>query len=211
MAFFDNSYNSGAGQFSGSQIGGGFVSNTQENNFNMSNISTKPQLQRIPYDQRKLSQVTIKQIQSAAPPQPDEHLIIDNVEISQLQMIAQIRSIDVQSTHTTLKVNDYTGQLDIKQWQEQSQASNLSEGTWVRIVGRINHFQGRCSVNAFDIIPITNFDEITHHFLECICSHLLNTMPKPKVNNNNNNNMQMNNNNQWNNSNNNNNNNNNNN
>merc|ERR1712113_987858 len=34
---------------------------------------------------------------------------------------------------------------------------------------------GRCSINVFQIIPVTRFDEITHHFLECIFSHLTNT------------------------------------
>eukprot|EP00483_Globobulimina_turgida_P003123 UN03128 len=173
-------YNSNSSQFSGSQIGGGFVSNE---NYNASNFN-KPVLEKIHYSERKLSQITIKQIINAAPPQPDEHLIIDNQEISQVQMIAQIRSINVQSSHTTLQVNDYTGTLDIKQWnansEQQPESSNLVEGTWIRIVGRINNFQGRCSVNAFDIIPITNFNEITHHFLECIFAHLSNTTPKPK-------------------------------
>eukprot|EP00483_Globobulimina_turgida_P001629 UN01631 len=184
MSMFNNNYNAGSSQFSGSQIGGGFVSNNNENFGDSNNFNNKPVLQKIPYANRKLSQITIKQIITAAPPQPDEHLVIDNVEISQVQMIAQIQSINVQTSHTTLRVNDYSGSLDIKQWnansEEQPESPNLLEGTWVRIVGRINNFQGRCSINAFDIIPITNFSELTHHFTECIFAHLSNTTPKPK-------------------------------
>merc|ERR1712129_687233 len=61
-------------------------------------------------------------------------------------------------------------------------------GRWVRINGRINHFGGRCSINVFNVIPITDFNEITHHFLEVIYAHLVNTQP-PKQNNNNGNGM----------------------
>ena len=44
----------------------------------------------------------------------------------------------------------------------------------MHIFGRINSFQGKCSVNVFDVVPITNFNEITHHFTEVIFAHLSN-------------------------------------
>ena len=68
----------------------------------------------------------------------------------------------------------------------------------MRIVGRIHHYNGRCSINVFEIIPITDFNEITHHFLECIYAHLQNTVgqkQKKETPMNNNNNINNNNNN----------------
>merc|ERR1712157_410820 len=105
--------------------------------------------------------------------------------------------------------------IDAKQWhnddQQQPEASDLSEGRWVRINGRINSFQGICTINVFNIIPITNHNEITHHFLEVIYAHLLNKQSEEKeqkmgmgmgmgmgMNSNNNNNQQQQ---QWNNNN----------
>jgi len=172
MSMFNgtNSYNTGSNTFSGSQIGGGFVSNDSG--------GAKAQQRVIPYDERKLSQVTIKQILTAPPAQPDEPLYIDGQEISQLQMVAQIQSIDCQSSHTSYRINDLTGSLDAKQWNNDSvamDASTLGQGAWVRIFGRINVYQGRCSVNVFEIAPITDFNDITLHFTECIYSHLANT------------------------------------
>lgn len=194
----NNSYNSSANQFGGTQVGGGF--DTGNENFDSSNA--KVQKAEIPYEQRKLSQITIKQIITAPPPQPEENLKVDGQEISQLVLIAQIESMDIQSSHTTLKINDYTASIDAKQWhnddQQQPDSDKLSEGRWVRINGRINHFGGRCSINVFNVIPITDFNEITHHFLEVIYAHLVNTQP-PKQNNNNGNGMGGGNNNQWNN------------
>jgi len=182
---FGGNYNSASSTFSGSQIGGGYMN--EENNFNASNKmyggggSAQSRAAVIPYDQRKLSQVTIKQIKTAKPPQPDENLVIDGVEVTQLCMIAQIQSIDVQSSHTTLTISDLTGTLEAKQWtnsedpQSMKQTVELIEGRWIRIFGKINHFNGRCSINVFEIFPIIDYNEVTHHFLECICSHLTNS------------------------------------
>lgn len=175
--FNGNSDNSGSNTFSGSQIGGGFVSNDSGMG------GDKSQQRVIPYDERKLSQVTIKQILTAAPPQPDEALFIDGQEISQLQMVAQIQSIDCQSSHTSYRINDLTGSLDAKQWSNDNQVtdtSGLGQGAWVRIFGRINVYQGRCSINVFEIAPITDFNDITLHFTECIYSHLANTTATEK-------------------------------
>jgi len=161
--------------FSGSQIGGGFVSGNNEN-FNQSNTGA-PQKRVIPYDERKLSQVTIKQIKTAPPAQADDPVMIDESEIGQLHMIARVVAIDVQSSHTSYQLNDYTGTLDAKQWSnddQQPQGANLTEGAWVHIFGRINSFQGKCSVNVFDVYPVTDFNEITHHFTEVIFAHLSN-------------------------------------
>merc|ERR1712129_375483 len=143
----------------------------------------KSQQRVIPYDERKLSQVTIKQILTAPPPQPDEPLFIDGQEISQLQMVAQIESIDCQSSHTSYRINDLTGSLDAKQWSNDNEAmdtSALGQGAWVRIFGRINVYQGRCSINVFEIAPITDFNDLTLHFTECIYSHLANTTAPEK-------------------------------
>lgn len=107
------------------QIGGGFVSNDSGNQYNQSGASQK---RVIPYDQRKLSQITIKQITSAPPAQADDPVMIDGMEVGQLHMVARLMSIDVQSSHTQYRINDYTGTLDAKQWSsdaQQPQGANL--------------------------------------------------------------------------------------
>jgi len=160
--------------FSGSQIGGGFVSGQNDSYNQSSNVAAK---RVIPYDERKLSQVTIKQIKTAPPAHGDDPVMIDDSEVSQMHMIVRVMSMDVQSSHTDYKINDYTGNLDAKQWSnddQPTQQNQIAEGTWVHIYGKINNFQGRCSVNVFEIEPVTNFDEVTHHFTEVIFAHLSN-------------------------------------
>ena len=70
-----------------------------------------------------------KQITTAQLPQPEENLVIDNCEISQLVLVAQIQEINIQTSHTTLKVNDGTATIEVKQWhndgEEMPATSNL--------------------------------------------------------------------------------------
>ena len=49
------------------------------------------------------------------------------------------------------------------------------KGAWVSIFGRINIYQGRRTITVFHVAPITDFNDLTLHFTECIYSHLLNT------------------------------------
>ena len=55
------------------------------------------------------------------------------------------------------------------------------QGVWVSIFGKLSVYQGRCSINAFEVKPITDFNDITLHFTECIYSHLANTTATDKA------------------------------
>ena len=142
--------------------------------------NVKPRL--IPLNQRKLPSITIKQIQTAKPPQEKELLFIDGIGISQICLFAQIISINKKLTYTEFQVNDLTGSLLIKRWdRENEQKGNENDNDyllinqWVKIYGKINHYNGVCSVNAFTIVPLIDFNELTTFGLEVIYQHLENT------------------------------------
>ena len=45
-------------------------------------------------------------------------------------------------------------------------------GQYVSVVGQVKAFGEDIQTQAFDVRPITDFDEVTHHFLEAIYCHL---------------------------------------
>lgn len=49
--------------------------------------------------------------------------------------------------------------------------------TYVRVSGKMNSFNNRITFMAHQIRPITDFNEISYHFLETIRSHLAFTRP----------------------------------
>lgn len=49
----------------------------------------------------------------------------------------------------------------------------------MRVVGKLRSFQGKVSITAFGLVPVEDHNEITHHALEVIKSHLYSTRGYP--------------------------------
>ncbi|CAM9467595.1 unnamed protein product, partial [Discosporangium mesarthrocarpum] len=48
-------------------------------------------------------------------------------------------------------------------------------GTYVRVYGNIRSWKGDRHCVSYDMEPLTDFNEVTHHFLDTIYTHLFNT------------------------------------
>jgi hypothetical protein len=49
------------------------------------------------------------------------------------------------------------------------------ENAFVRIVGQLREYEGRKHVLIYDIAPINDWNELTHHLLQIVLVHLQNT------------------------------------
>jgi replication factor A2 len=49
------------------------------------------------------------------------------------------------------------------------------DGMYVRVVGSLRSFQDKVNLSCFSVTPITDFNELTHHFLDAIYVHCYNT------------------------------------
>lgn len=81
-------------------------------------------------------------------------------------------------------MEDGTGSMEVRQWIDQTETASdaqkrreLVPDMYVRVNGRLNNFGNKISCVAFQIRPITDFNEITYHFLETIHVHLSLTKP----------------------------------
>lgn len=108
-----------------------------------------------------------------------------------------------QSTNVAFHIDDGTGVIQARVWTEPEDKSDYisqslanleyasnpiisfhlfcccSAGTYVRLIGHLQSFNGEKSLVAFRVIPITDFNEVTFHHLEVIQVHLANTRPAP--------------------------------
>ncbi|XP_048134359.1 replication protein A 32 kDa subunit B isoform X2 [Rhodamnia argentea] len=58
----------------------------------------------------------------------------------------------------------------------------ILDGMYVRVHGHLKSFQGKRQLNAFSIRPVTDYNEIASHFIECVYVHVYNTrLQKPQV------------------------------
>ena len=53
--------------------------------------------------------------------------------------------------------------------------TGVKEGVYVKVFGQLREFQGHKNVNAFEVYPIVDFNEVTFHMLETLHVHLINT------------------------------------
>ncbi|KAL9613706.1 MAG: hypothetical protein Q9167_001783 [Letrouitia subvulpina] len=164
----------------GAADGGGFVSGSQPSG---SQGHGKDYLKNI-------RPVTIRQLNLATQPHPEAEFKIDNVEVTQLTFIGQIRNISTQATNTIYKLDDGTGTVEVKQWidvgmdgDEHSRSTvtttnnnknQLLQNEYCRVWGRLKVFggNGRRHVGAHVIRPVTDKMEISFHLLEATYVHL---------------------------------------
>jgi hypothetical protein len=50
-----------------------------------------------------------------------------------------------------------------------------------KVVGKVKNFQGRKTLDVLNIKAVESMDEVTHHLLTAIHTHLALTRPKPVV------------------------------
>ncbi|KAG2205498.1 hypothetical protein INT47_005872 [Mucor saturninus] len=138
---------------------------------------------RKPMGEQTLRPLTVKQIKGCSIPQDDLYRI-DEADVTQVTIVGVIRSVQELATNYIYMVEDGTGAIEVKKWVEQSETPEESEArrlllpdTYVRVNGRLNSFSGRISVSGHFIRPITDFNEVTYHFLDTIYIHL--TFVKP--------------------------------
>ncbi|KAF2152321.1 nucleic acid-binding protein [Myriangium duriaei CBS 260.36] len=164
----------------GGADGGGFMPGSQES----------PNAKRGGgrYGNNTLRPVTIKQIHAAELPDPDaDAYMLDNSECTQITFVGQIMNISQQTTNVTYKLDDGTGQIEVKVWVDperidvedpNSMLGRLRENAYARCWGKIKSF-GKRHVVAHVARPVTDMNEVNYHLLEATAVHLQLTRGAP--------------------------------
>ncbi|OAQ69092.1 DNA-directed RNA polymerase I subunit RPA1 [Pochonia chlamydosporia 170] len=130
------------------------------------------------YQDESLRPVTIKQILSAEEAFAGADFKIDNSTITQITFVGQIRSVNPQPTNVTLKIDDGTGQIEVKKWIDADKQDDVKPeqqyelDSYVRVWGRLKSFSNKRHVGAHVIRPVKDFNEVNYHLLEATYVHL---------------------------------------
>lgn len=171
--FYGNSGGNGGGFMESSEPKQQFSQSSQGNN----TTEGKPR------SHQSLIPLTIKQIISAVQNNPDDAWQIEGREVSHVSFVGAIIQIDEASTSLNFVIEDGTGRIEAKHWLDDGDADFASkraqwvEGSYVQVVGNIREFHGNKNIVAFDVRPVVDFNQITHHLLEAIWVHLKNKEP----------------------------------
>jgi len=133
----------------------------------------------------QITPLTIKQIYEAGIGKVRN---IDGREVSMFSFVGAIRWITSQGKHETYQVEDGTGYtIDVFDFIKEEDPEAAEQIKASRTMGMYAKFIARYVpekrfVIALAIMPISDFNQITQHFLQVICVHLYNTRgPLPYV------------------------------
>ncbi|XP_004507862.1 replication protein A 32 kDa subunit B isoform X2 [Cicer arietinum] len=174
-----------ASQFDGNAAfsGGGFMpSQTTQGN----DSPFTPSKNR---DAQSLLPLTIKQINDAvdASQSNDDktNLIIDGVDVNNVTLVGRVCNRLGRLSDINFVLDDGTGTIECNKWlqdaADQNEAEGILDGIYVRLHGHLKGFQGKKTLNIFSFRPVTDFNEIASHFIDCIYVHLYNSRLRASI------------------------------
>ncbi|XP_034699086.1 replication protein A 32 kDa subunit A-like isoform X1 [Vitis riparia] len=131
-------------------------------------------------DTQALLPLTVKQISEAFLSSDDKsNFLIDGVEVNNVTLVGMVFNKAERVTDVGFMLDDGTGRIDCNRWVNEAvdtkEMEGILDGMYVRVHGHLKGFQGKRHLNVFSIRPVTDFNEIASHFIECIYVHVYNT------------------------------------
>ncbi|KAJ0569356.1 putative replication factor A protein [Helianthus annuus] len=130
--------------------------------------------------------LTVNQINKALLLNDDKvNFLIDGVDVNNVKLVGMVLNKAEGVNDIRFVLDDGTGRIDCLKWY-----TSFCYGVYVRVHGQLKGLQGKQHLMVFGINypvllnhaynastcrPVTDFDEITHHFVECIYVHCYNT------------------------------------
>eukprot|EP00899_Mesostigma_viride_P015973 jgi/Mesvir1/24377/Mv11047-RA.1 len=167
-------YNGEANAFAG----GGFVP-TQDGNVSSSPAGGGGRGGRSRND--SLLPMTVKMMSDCVV-RNDEGISYDTIHnINNVTIVGRVTEANPTNVNVIYLVDDGTGVAKTKLWLEGGSDEDpqiYPPGTYVRVSGALKEFNQALEINAFRIMEITDYNEVTLHFIDCIHEYLALTKQK---------------------------------
>ncbi|GMI81104.1 Replication Protein A 2B [Hibiscus trionum] len=136
-------------------------------------------------DVRCLLPLTVKQLRDLSRG-GESDISIEGSDVNNIVLVGMVSKIDNADSEYTYRVDDGTGWVECTKWvtkhTDSVEVDAILVGMYVRVYGQLKSIQSRWTVHTFSIRPISDFNEITNHFIECIYVHLYYTKLKGCMN-----------------------------
>ncbi|KAJ7958663.1 replication protein A 32 kDa subunit A [Quillaja saponaria] len=95
---------------------------------------------------------------------------------AKVTMVGMVFAKAGRTTDVGFFLDDGTGQIGCRRWVNETidtkEMDEIQNGMYIRVCGHLKSFQGVRQLVAFSVRLLTNFDEISFHFIACIHNHL---------------------------------------
>ncbi|XP_020408725.1 replication protein A 32 kDa subunit A isoform X2 [Zea mays] len=145
--------------------------------------------------------LTVKQVvdaQQSGTGEKGAPFIVNGVEMANIRLVGMVNAKVERTTDVTFTLDDGTGRLDFIRWVNDASDSFETaaihtfsvgkspcfcadvhwlsrNGMYIAVIGSLKGLQERKRATAFSIRPITDFNEVTLHFIQCVRMHIENT------------------------------------
>ncbi|ODV84783.1 hypothetical protein CANARDRAFT_28922 [[Candida] arabinofermentans NRRL YB-2248] len=123
-----------------------------------------------------ITPVTIKEVNDAEQPGQDAPYQTHGIEVHFVSFLGIVREVDnSQAQSTNIKIEDGTGAISFRKWKDDESTvedDNLATGEYVRVVATIREFGNKKQLQTQVVQKITDFNEISYHFLSAIKAYL---------------------------------------
>jgi len=96
-----------------------------------------------------------------------------------VKLFAIIERAEEMATSVDFTLSDGTGTIQCKKWKEKDikdlQDDKCVEGAFVQVVGTLKEYNDTLSIQVYSMAEVSDFNALTHHILECILTHNINT------------------------------------
>jgi replication factor A2 len=131
------------------------------------------------YDDKTITPITIKMALSGTTAEDGNKLVLeDGRKLSQVCIVAATRSVEDFSTNSVYLLEDGTGLIECKQWLDDNdstgttaiRAQTMHDNIYLKVVGTVRDYDGKKTIVADSVRPLSTANEITHHMLSVIYS-----------------------------------------
>ena len=95
---------------------------------------------------------------------------------AQVKLIANVCSVSVNPSCTTYTLGDGTGIIRAKEWHADDESAfnreRIMVNTYVQTFGNVKAIETERYISVFQIRPVKDYNELTHHYLEVLSVHL---------------------------------------
>lgn len=118
------------------------------------NSGAKEKKARKPTEEQFMIPITVRQAMKSVT--SDGQCLVDGRDPHHVKLVACIKDIDQTATAISYNVEDGTGLINVKEWTNNvnprnGAATTLAPQMYVRIIGKLQSFQGQASITAYQV------------------------------------------------------------
>jgi len=121
-----------------------------------------------------LTPMTCKQIDKCENDSEGSKKLLFGEALTNVSIVGLVHSVDEKQMWNAYMIDDSTGMLEVKHFVEDNKRKTIVQGTYVKVIGKLQLYNGRPSISAWSLKPITSSNQVTHHLISVCHAYLSN-------------------------------------